>query len=225
MYHSKRLGKLIDSPLVHSVYYIPMAEQLIVKNLEFIKVLPSWAQELSYKYLSKTTNLYIVHGNIRDFLPNKMIEGEFIFVRIQEFVSEVLFGNKDIIAYYDRSSGINFCTPEMRDQYIKVMRRQYPDLEPEALISRDPIKAFDLLEKYFLLNIPNKKRIVLIIDYAETIVPFTDLSRMDDEDRYCLVTLNRWSHDPIFTQGDVSVILLTEIWRTLARALSGPPQR
>ncbi|WP_026295081.1 ATP-binding protein [Sediminispirochaeta bajacaliforniensis] len=202
---------------------MPMAEQLIVKNLEFIKVLPSWAQELSYKYLSKTTNLYIVHGNIRDFLPNKMIEGEFIFVRIQEFVSEVLFGNRDIIAYYDRSSGINFCTPEMRDQYIKVMRRQYPDLEPEALISRDPIKAFDLLEKYFLLNIPNKKRIVLIIDYAETIIPSTDLSRMDDEDRYCLVTLNRWSHDPIFTQGDVSVILLTENLADLSPRLVGTP--
>ena len=83
-----------------------MAEQLILKNLDFIKVLPVWAQDLSYKYCSKTTNLYLVHGNIRDFLPNKMYEGEFIFVRIQEFISEVLFGNEDIIAYYDRSSGI-----------------------------------------------------------------------------------------------------------------------
>lgn len=200
-----------------------MGEQLIVKNLEFIKVLPWWAQELSYKYLSKTTNLYIVHGNIRDFLPNKMYEGEFIFVRIQEFISEVLFGNRDIIAYYDRSSGINFCTPEMRDDYIKVMQKQYPDHDPENFISRDPIKAFDLLEKYFLLNIPHKKRIVLIMDYAETIVPNTDLSRMDDEDRYCLVTLNRWSHDPIFTQGDVSVILLTENLADISPRLVGSP--
>ncbi len=200
-----------------------MAEQLIVKNLEFIKVLPYWAQELSYKYLSKTTNLYIVYGNIRDFLPNKMIEGEFIFVRIQEFISEVLFGNRDIIAYYDRSSGINFCTPEMRDAYMKVMQEQYPDLDPEALISRDPIKAFDLLEKYFLLNMPHKRRIVLIIDYAETIIPSTDLSRMDDEDRYCMVTLNRWSHDPIFTQGDVSVILLTENLADISPRLVASP--
>jgi len=63
-----------------------MAEQLIVKNLDFIKILPSWAQELSYKYCSKTSNLYIVHGNIRDFLPHKMLEGEFIFVRIKEYI-------------------------------------------------------------------------------------------------------------------------------------------
>ena len=104
-----------------------MAEQLIVKNLDFIKVLPYWAQELSYKYCSKTTNLYILYGNIRDFLPNKMKEGDFVFVRIQEFVSEVLFGNQDIIAFYDRSSGINFCTPQMQKDYLQTLQKLYPE--------------------------------------------------------------------------------------------------
>ncbi len=200
-----------------------MAEQLILKNLEFIKVLPSWAQDLSYKYCSKTANLYIIHGNIRDFLPNKMVEGEFIFVRIQEFISEVLFGNRDIIAYYDRSSGINFCTAEMRKNYLAEMRRLFPDEDPENFVSKNPAHAFDYLEKYFLLNIPNKKRIVLILDYAETIVPNTELSRMDDDDRYCMVTLNRWAHDPIFTQGDVSIILLTENLSDLSPRLVSSP--
>src|SRR5271157_6655020 len=78
-----------------------MAEQLIVKNLPFIKVLPAWAQELSYKYCSKTANLYLLSGNIRDFLPHKMKEGEFNFVKIQDYVSEVLFGNRDIIVHDD----------------------------------------------------------------------------------------------------------------------------
>lgn len=200
-----------------------MPEQLILKNLEFIKVLPYWAQDLSYKYCSKTTNLYIVHGNIRDFLPNKMVEGEFIFVRIQEFISEVLFGNQDIIVYYDRSSGVNFCTSEMRKAYLSEMHRLFPDEDPESFVSKDPNKAFDFLEKYFLLQIPNKKRIVLIIDYAETIVPHTELSRMDDEDRYSLVTLNRWAHDPMFTQGDVSIILLTENLADLSPRLVSSP--
>ncbi|MFP4179175.1 MAG: ATP-binding protein [Spirochaetaceae bacterium] len=200
-----------------------MPEQLILKNMEFIKVLPYWAQELSYKYLSKTTNLYIVHGNIRDFLPNKMYEGEFVFVRIQEFVSEVLFGNRDIIVYYDRSSGINFCTSEMRDAYLREMKKMLPEESPEELMTKNPVKAFDLLEKYFLMNIPHKRRIVLIVDYAETIIPQTELSRMDEEDRYCMVTLNRWSHDPIFTQGDVSVLLLTENLADLSpRIVSSP---
>ncbi|MEA1910745.1 MAG: AAA family ATPase [Spirochaetota bacterium] len=187
-----------------------MSEQLILKNLDFIKVLPAWAQDLSYKYCSKTNNLYLVHGNIRDFLPNKMYEGEFVFVRIQEFISEVLFGNQDIIVYYDRSSGINFCTGEMQEKYLSIMKKAFPHIKMDDFLAKDPFKAFDLLEKYFLMNIPNKLRIVLLIDYAETLIPNTDLTSMTEEDRYGLVTLNRWSHDPIFTQGDVSILLLTE---------------
>jgi len=84
-----------------------MAEQLILKSLPFIRILPTWAQELAYKYCSKTANLYIVHGNIRDFLPHKMKDNEFNFVRVQDYIGEVLFGNRDIIFFYDRSSGGN----------------------------------------------------------------------------------------------------------------------
>ncbi len=200
-----------------------MAEQLILKNLEFIKVLPYWAQDLSYKYCSKTTNLYIVHGNIRDFLPNKMYEGEFVFVRIQEFISEVLFGNRDIIAYFDRSSGINFCTPEMQKEYLNAMKKTFPSKPIESFLTRNPFEAFDLMEKYFLMNIPNKLRIVLIIDYAETLIPNTEVTQMNEEDRYCLVTLNRWAHDPIFTQGDVSIILLTENLTDISQRLVRSP--
>ena len=187
-----------------------MAEQLILKNLEFIKVLPGWAQELSYKYCSETANLYLIHGNIRDFLPNKMYEGEFVFVRIQEFISEVLFGNKDIIAFYDRSSGINFCTREMQDEYISAMTRTFPDKTEQDFLSDKPSEAFSWLEKYFLMNISKKYRIVLIVDFAETIVPNAKISELSEEDRCCLVTFNRWAHDPIFTQGDISIMLLSE---------------
>ncbi len=187
-----------------------MAEQLIKKNLEFIKVLPKWAQELSYRYCSKTSNLYIISGNIRDFLPHQMYEGEFVFVRIQDYISEVLFGNRDVIAFYDRSSGVNFCTPEMQKDYLQLMKEKYPDVSLDQFISTDPQVAFHYLEKYFLFNSQKNMRVVLIIDYAETIAPNTEISKLGDEEKYCLVTLNRWAHDPIFTQGDVSILLLTE---------------
>ncbi len=200
-----------------------MSEQLILKNLPFIKILPAWAQELSYKYCSKTANLYILHGNIRDLLPHKMNEGEFIFARIQEYVSEVLFGNRDIIVFYDRSSGVSFCEAVMEAAYIKTMKSRYPDVTDDELLSQDPEKSFFYLEKYFLMKIQEKKRIVFIMDYAETIVPAGELIRLSDEDRYCLVTLNRWSNDPIFTKGDVSIILLTENLTDISPRLTGSP--
>lgn len=198
-------------------------QQLIKKNLDFINILPSWAQELSVKYCSKTANLYFVHGNIRDFLPHKMNEGEFMFVRIQDYISEVLFGNRDIIVFYDKSSGISFCMAEMEKAYIKAMTSRYPNVPAEDFLTRDPVKAFDYLERYFVLNIPKDLRIVLIIDYAETIVPADEIGHLDEIDRYCLVTLNRWSHEPQFTRGDVSVIMLTENLTDINPRLSTSP--
>ncbi|MDR3160483.1 MAG: AAA family ATPase, partial [Spirochaetaceae bacterium] len=200
-----------------------MNEQLIVKNLPFIRILPAWAQELSYKYLSKTANLYILHGNIRDLLPHKMNEGEFVFARIQNYISEVLFGSRDIIAFYDRSSGVAFYSEEMARSYQEAMADRYPDVDRADFVSAEPACGFSYLEKYFTMNIPRKKRMVLILDYAETIIPGGDMIRLTEEDRYCLVTLNRWSHDPIFTRGDVSIILLTENLTDLSARLVASP--
>lgn len=198
-------------------------QQLIKKNLDYINILPSWAQELSVKYCSKTANLYFVHGNIRDFLPHQMREGEFMFVKIQDYISEVLFGNRDIIVFYDKSSGVSFCMSQMQKEYLKVMTARYPNVPEEDFLSKDPVKAFDYLERYFVLNIKRDVRIVLIIDYAETIIPADEIGNLDETDRYCLVTLNRWSHEPQFTRGDISILMLTENLTDINPRLSTSP--
>ncbi|AEF82891.1 ATP-binding protein [Leadbettera azotonutricia] len=202
-------------------------QQYIYKNPKLLQILPKWAQELAVKYGSKTSNLYILHGNIRDFLPHEANEDEFIFALIQKYIAEVLFGNQDIIAFYDRSEGVTFCTEDMAEEYDAILRGRYPDADPLDFISTDPEKSFFYLEKYFLQCIPNDRRIrcrmVLIIDYAETIIPGGELLRMDDADRFCLVTLNRWATNPIFTEGDISVILLTENLADISPRLVNSP--
>ena len=52
-----------------------------------------------------------------------MKEGEFTFVKIQNYVSEVLFGNRDLIAFYDRSSGLSFCTDGMEQEFVSSLGR------------------------------------------------------------------------------------------------------
>jgi AAA+ superfamily predicted ATPase len=206
-----------------------MPDQYIFKNNEYIKILPAWAQELASKYGSKTANLYILHGNIRDLLPHKRKEGEFTFTRVQDYISEVLFGNRDIIAYYDRSSGVTFCEPEMEREYLAAMPGLCvnPDTDKSDFTSSDPEKSCPNLEKYFLSRIPKDRRgtcrMVLIIDYAEHIVPAGDLIRLSDADRYSMVTFNRWATDPKFINGDISIILLTENLADISSRLAGSP--
>jgi AAA+ superfamily predicted ATPase len=198
----------------------------IAKNSERIKNWPEWVREFAVKYGSKTANLYIVHGNIRDFLPKETEEGEFIFALIQKYIAEIIFGNQDIIAYYDRSDGVSFCTETMAREYEALLSQRFPEDDKNDFISTDPEKSFYYLEKYFLMRIPKDRRtssprMVLIIDYAETIIPGGDLLRFSEADRYCLVTLNRWANNPEFTEGDVSIILLTENLSDISPRLLG----
>jgi len=196
------------------------------KKSERIRNWPEWVREFALKYGSKTANLYIVHGNIRDFLPKETEEGEFIFAQIHKYIAEIIFGNQDIIAYYDRSVGVSFCTEQMADEYQAVLSSHFPDDDPNDFISNDPEKSFHFLEKYFLMRIPKDRRtssprMVLIVDYAEFIIPGGEMLRFSDADRYCLVTLNRWANEPKFTEGDVSVILLAENLADISPRLAG----
>ncbi|MDR0669497.1 MAG: AAA family ATPase [Treponema sp.] len=204
-----------------------MGEQLIYQDLEFIKILPRWAQDLANKYQSETTNLYILHGNIRDFLPHQMNRDEFVFTRIQDYLSEFLFGNRDYIIYYDYSGGVTFCTDAMAQDYRSLIRGIYPQVEAADIIAAEPRKSFFYLEKYFFAKIPRKgsppSRVVLIMDYAESFVPSGDFIRLTEEDRYCLVTLSRWANDPILTIGDITVILLTENLADISPRLVSSP--
>ena len=168
-------------------------KKLIKYNSELIHDLPPWAQELATKYCTETVNLYFVHGNIRDFLPhNHRASAHFVFVKIWDYISEVIFGNKDIIVFYDKSSGVSFCMQEMEQAYIATMHSRYPEVPIEDFYSRDPVKAFAYLERYFTLNMGSGRRMVLIIDYAETVIPAEEIGNLDAVDRYCLVSLNRW---------------------------------
>ena len=206
-----------------------MPDQYIYNYGDNIKVLPAWADELANKYQSKTTNLYILHGNIRDFLPHERKEGEFSFKRVQDYISEILFGNEKIIAYFDCSRGITFCQPHMEQNYLAAAPRFAinPDADKSDFLSNDPVKSFPYLEKYFLSQISEDKRIkgrkVLIIDFAEHIVPAGELTRLSDTNTFCVVTFSRWATDPIFSYGDISIILLTENLSDISSRLTGSP--
>lgn len=197
-----------------------MADKTLVEqNSEYIQNMPEWGQELSLKYCAKTVNLYFVSGNIRDLLPYKYTDdstGTFIFVPIKDWISTVLFGNDGIIIFYDSSQGISFAFERDRKNYEAVMSRIYPHEDQVNFFSNDPMVALDYIEKFFRQmyydqqTMKEPTRIVLILDYAETIVPAGEIYSLNEADRYCLVTLNRWANEPMFIRHDISIVMVTE---------------
>ena len=185
---------------------------------------PDWAREFARKYLSKTLNQFILHGNVRDLVEVKQKESS-DFRRFKSFLSDELFGSRNLVLFYDRSSGIHF-----RDDASKAdFNRALPPADRSSgsdasyKLPKDPARVMGILESYFRIRIEEKKSIACIIDFAETIVPNGDTGSAGSEDRTTLVYLLKWAQDPIFLAADFTLVLLTENLADLSRNLVQSP--
>src|SRR3982751_5947034 len=190
---------------------------------------PEWARKLAERYYTKTVSTFILHGDVRDLQPagtegagspgaRAEAEGRSIgggsrkFVPLRAFLSDELFGSRDLVAFYDRSSGIRLATPDMQKDFMTAVSG-YDTIfgtEYAKAVPKDPARAFPLLESYARVRIADGKSVAFVIDFAETVAPAGDLGFMPGEDRYALVTLVKWAQDPQFLSADFSVCLVAE---------------
>jgi AAA+ superfamily predicted ATPase len=169
---------------------------------------PPWARTLAERYYTKTISTFILHGAVRDLQP---AEGRG-FVPLRSFLADELFGSRDLVVFYDRSSGIRLASPEMQKDFMSAVAG-YDSLfgtEYAKAIPKDPARAFPLLESFARVRIADGKTVAIVIDFAETVAPAGDLGFMPGEDRYALVTLVKWAQDPQFLTADFSVCLIAE---------------
>lgn len=165
--------------------------------------LPPWAETLREKYLAGIASQFLLHSNINDFVPYQNR-----FLPLREFLS-FLLGKKDLLLFYNRSEGITFGSPEMKEKFKRIVDVAMGPFSISPQISqglpREPGKVLPLLEAIMTLQ-PT----AIVIDFVETIVPSGELSYMGGEDRSNLVTLKRWASNPQLLKADSVVILLTE---------------
>lgn len=187
--------------------------------------LPRWAQELARRYYTKTLSTFICYGAVRDLQPGTGKDGARRFVPLRQFLSEELFGSRDFIIYYDRSSGIRGATPDMQRELMRVVDAydaMYGTTFSGAL-PKDPGRALPLVESFTRSRIADGKSCAVIIDYAETIAPAGDSTTLSPEDRYTLVTLTKWAQDPQYLAADFSLVLIAENMTELSPRLSRHP--
>jgi len=167
---------------------------------------------LAERYYTKTISTFILHGAVRDLQPADDGKGGKRFVPLRAFLADELFGSRDLVAFYDRSSGIRLATPEMQKDFMSAVTG-YDTLfgtDYAKAVPKDPGRAFPLLESYARVRIADGKSVAIVIDFAETVAPAGDLGYMPGEDRYSLVTLVKWAQDPQFLSADFSICLIAE---------------
>jgi SpoVK/Ycf46/Vps4 family AAA+-type ATPase len=169
--------------------------------------LPPWARTLAERYYTRTISTFLLHGAVRDLQP----AGD-RFVPLRTFLTEELFGARDAVIFYDRSSGIRCATPEMQQDLTRAVQG-YEALHGTSFaggLPRDPARALQLLESYLRVRLADGKSAACILDFAETLAPAGDFSYMSADDRFTLVTLVKWAQDPVFLAADVSFVLIAE---------------
>lgn len=177
----------------------------------YLDALPAWARELSEKYYSRSFALFLLSGNVRDVVALRRGDST-DFVSVEDFLFNALFGQRDLILHYDRG-GLSFGSAESQADFRRALEGYdsfHGTTYAQGGVPRSPDAVLNLLDNYLRLRIADGRKIGLVIDFAETIVPAGDVSSMSAEDRNSLVILKRWARNPAFLNADVTICLVSE---------------
>lgn len=200
-----------------------MAKRL--KKEDPLAGLPTWAQTLAQRYYTKTVNTFLLHGAVRDLHPVLGDDGEQAFGSLRTFLSEELFGGRDHVLFYDRSSGLRAGHPDTQKELHRslVAYDTIYGTEFAKAMPRDPGRALQIIENFLRTRLADGKSAAVIIDFAESLLPAGDLASLSTEDRFVLTTIVRWSHDPQLLAADCSVVLLSENMADVSPRLARNP--
>ncbi|HYR54955.1 MAG TPA: AAA family ATPase [Myxococcaceae bacterium] len=190
-----------------------------------LAALPAWARKLAERYYTKTVSTFLLYGAVRDLQPISLDDGTAGFGTLKTFLSDELFGGRDHVIFYDRSSGIRASSPESQQDLSRAMAG-YDALygtDFAKSMPRDPARALQVLENYLRLRLSEGKSLALVIDFAETLAPEGEMAHLSGEDRFALATLEKWGHDPQFLAADLSIVLVAENLADMSSRLSRNP--
>lgn len=174
--------------------------------------LPLWAKQLSERYYSGAFSTFVLHGNVHDLVVSEAPRAKRSYQSLQKFLQTVLFAQRDAVICYDRGGGLTFATAEMQNDFRNALAGydSFHSTKYSQALPRNPDGVLTILDNYLRLRVHDNRKIALVIEYAETIVPAGDVGSMPPDDRNALVILQRWAHNPTFKQADVTIVLVSE---------------
>jgi ATP-dependent 26S proteasome regulatory subunit len=180
----------------------------------FLDSLPPWAAELVRAVRAKQANAFVIHGSIADLVPVRSAAG-LRFVSLDSVLTQELFAGWSSILTYNRAEGLGFATPEARAHFEDKLRAYdavHGSNFATSSLPRDPANCCALLDSYFrrAAALQPARPVVLLMPYAETVVPATEASSRSPEDRAVLVYLRKWAQDPVLLAKNIVIVLVTE---------------
>jgi len=188
--------------------------------------LPRWATEMRDLFRSGSAAQFLLHGNVFDVIPygGKLLS-------LPAFLEEVMFGSYDAVLRYDRSRGARASrgAEDWGDWLHQSLGRE----GNVQTLTREPGSALELIDRYLLrtLNLQalrfdikpkptaidpgTPKRIAVIIEFAEFVVPRGDALQLGGPFAANTVKVLGWANDPAIAQANIVTVLISEGVRDL----------
>jgi ATPase family associated with various cellular activities (AAA) len=180
-----------------------------------INQLPGWAEQMRDLFRSGSVAQFLIHGNIFDVVGIEDAGGRRL-LSLRTFLKDVMFESYDVVLEYDRGRGIRLTKGsedwgEWLDQIL--------GNETATLQTREPGTALELIDRYLLrtLNLQavrgrseSPRKIAVIIDFAEFVVPRGDPIQLSGAFSANIVKVLGWANDPAILDSNIVTVLLTE---------------
>jgi ATPase family associated with various cellular activities (AAA) len=174
--------------------------------------LPAWAGEMRDLFRSGSAAQFLLHGSVFDVVPHN---GRLLSV--PTFLEQVMFASYDVVLRYDRSRGVR--ATRGADDWGDWLQNALGRDAATQTLTREPGSALELIDRYLLrtLNLQalpggggKPKRIAVIIEFAEFVVPRGDAIQLGGPFAANTVKVLGWANDPAVVQSNIVTVLVSE---------------
>jgi AAA+ superfamily predicted ATPase len=175
--------------------------------------------------------MFLLHGNVRDVVPlaapGSAEPAADMWGALPEFLSRELFGQWDIVLTYDVGKGLRPLAGSDGTRLRTMVQWLTERLGAATGWPREPdaaIAAIDALLERNLIDPPEKrKRIAVVLDYAQYLAPAGDAASSVKAGAGRLVRLLSWATNPLLRRVNVAIVLITDLMAELhPRLVSNP---
>jgi len=178
--------------------------------------LPAWAVEMRDLFKSGSVSQFLLHGNAFDMIATPGLP-EPRLLSLSAFLDEVMFEQYEVILHYDRGKGIR--ATRGADDWGEWLRLALGDHASGLVQLREPGAAMELMDRYLLrsLNLQSlrgndntPRKIAVIIEFAEFVVPRGDPLQLGGAFSSNVVKVLGWANDPAILRSDIVTVLIAE---------------
>ena len=180
---------------------------------------PAWAERLGDAYLSGTSCVFMLHGNVRDLVPVAAPaaggrDETVAWGTVPDFLAREMFGRWDIVLAYDVGKGLRPLAGPDPARLRSMAQWLTERLGNAANWPRDPDQAIAAIDAIFERNLidppEQRKRIAIVLDYAQYLAPAGEASGGSRAGAGRLVRILGWASNPLLRRVNVAVVMLAD---------------